>query len=109
MSLAALAILLGPGLVAASPVDDLKRDYKCMSVRLTDARQRARMPGDIPEWIVFNEGPAPVSVFEGRKKGPAMAPHGPDDIAMVVGDERHDYFIGLYRQGTALVHICQER
>ena len=96
-------------LASNSQIEKLKRDFRCVSFKLTDTRQRGRMTGAFPIWAVVNEGPTEVVVREANRKGPTIGIFDGKNIAMVVGDARYDYTVGLSKKGSAIVHICQQK
>ena len=109
LALAIAAIPWSEAFAASPQIEKLKRDFKCVSYKLTDTKQRGRMTGVVPVWIVVNEGPTNVVVREANRKGQTVGTFDGKNIDLVAGDARYDYTVGLSRDGSAIVHVCQQK
>ncbi|MAC80142.1 MAG: hypothetical protein CML66_18985 [Rhodobacteraceae bacterium] len=121
----AASALTWPG---SSTIPGLTAGMNCQTYALTSATQRAPIFGVLPQWLVFNEGPAPVAirspgtrsrdipVFDGRLmtvRGEAETQYslktdntGVNDIISARGVLGANYTIGLSAGGSATVHVC---
>lgn len=85
---------------------DMARAMNCQSWDLKTTGQAAPMYAPIPEWIVFNEGPAEVVVKGGNGVSQNIEVFS-GKVARVLGDQGVSYTIGLAGAGSARVHVCR--
>lgn len=90
----------------------LTKNLDCKAYRLSEIRQRIPLTSDntIPDapsaWALLNEGPATATIFVSNgDRVPLPVFRGKIDVFM--GDVRHNYAIGLSKNGSAIVRVCR--